>query len=339
MHQPGRPRAASARPPTAAAHAQRATRDGAPPDVLVVGEALVDIVHRHHGGVDEAPGGSPANVALTLGRLGRRPRLLTSLGADARGDAVRKWLQGSGVRVRDTPADRTSTATAHLDADGSATYELAIRWDVDASTEPDADALHVGSIAALAGPGAVAVSALVDRHRGRALVTYDPNIRPALLPDADDARRRVLRLIGRSDVVKASDEDAAWLHPGEALADVARRWRAAGPALVVITRGPDGALAVTDDLEVAVPGVRTAVVDTVGAGDTFMGALVDGLLAEHVAGVHARARLRALPRERLTAILRRAAAAAAVTVSRPGADPPTRAELDVARVGGGLSPG
>lgn len=99
--------------------------------VLVVGEALVDIVHRADGSVSETPGGSPANVALTLGRLGRRPRLLTSLGDDARGTAVSTWLEASGVDVRATRSARTSTATAHLDRDGAVTYDLAIDWCLD----------------------------------------------------------------------------------------------------------------------------------------------------------------------------------------------------------------
>ncbi|SEB92781.1 fructokinase [Paramicrobacterium humi] len=298
------------------------------PDVLIVGEALVDIVHRADGSVDEKPGGSPANVALTLGRLERHPRLLTSFGRDAPGNALRAWLDTSRVRVHGAPSEFTSTAVAHVGADGSATYSFSIAWDVDADSESDADVLHVGSIAAVLEPGASAVSDFVDRHRGRGLVSYDPNVRPRLMKNEGDVRARMLGLIERADVVKASDEDLEWLHPGEPIADVARQWVRSGPLLVVVTRGGRGALAVTNELEIDVPGVPVEVVDTVGAGDTFMGALIDGLLTEGVFGSNARSALQTLEKRRLSTLLSRAAKAAAVTVSRPGADPPTLAELD-----------
>lgn len=294
---------------------------------LVVGEALVDIVHRADGSVDEKPGGSPANVALALGRLGRSPRLITHLGADERGRLVRGWLEASGVSVGGAVAARTSTAAAVLDASGAARYDFAIDWDVEIAGDVDADTLHVGSIATVLAPGADIVADLVDRLSGRALVTFDPNIRPSLIDEPGDVRSRVASLIGRADVVKASDEDLAWLHPDEELEAVARRWAAEGPALVVVTAGAEGAFAVAGERLVRVEAGPVQVVDTVGAGDTFMGALIDGLLEEGAYGPGAREVLRALDDTRLTAVLRRSADAAAITVSRPGADPPTRAEL------------
>jgi fructokinase len=298
--------------------------------VLVVGEALVDIVHRADGSIDESPGGSPANVALALGRLARRPRLLTSLGDDAHGRTVRAWLEASDVVLEGTPAARTSTAIARLDALGAASYAFAIDWRLEGSGVDVADALHVGSIAATLDPGAAAVAELVDRHRGRALLTYDPNIRPSLVDDPESVRRRVRSLIERADVVKASDEDVAWLHPGASIAEVARLWCRSGPSLVVVTLGSDGCLAIAPGFGVRVPGVPVDVVDTVGAGDTFMAALIDGLLGEGAFGVRARNVLDSLGEERLSSLLERSALAASVTVSRPGADPPTRAELEVA---------
>lgn len=297
------------------------------PDVLVVGEALVDIVHRADGSIDESPGGSPANVALALGRLGRSPRLLTSIGDDAHGQVVREWLQGSDVSVQGLPAARTSTALARLDADGAATYEFDLDWLVEASGVTTADALHIGSIAATLEPGASAVAGLLEGHRGRALISYDPNIRPSLIDDREATRRRVRSLIARADVVKASDEDIAWLHPGEDIADIARSWLRSGPALVVVTTGSSGCLVVTPGFEFRVPAVKVDVVDTVGAGDTFMAGLIDGLLSEGAFGAAARAVLESLGEAQLTSLLARSAVAAAVTVSRPGADPPTRDEL------------
>ena len=300
------------------------------PDVLVVGEALVDIVHRADGSIDESPGGSPANVALALGRLGRRPRLLTSIGDDPHGRAVRDWLAASDVSVQGRTAARTSTALARLDAQGAATYEFDLDWQVEAASIDIADALHVGSIAATLQPGATAVAELLDRHRGRALVSYDPNIRPSLIDDRDSVRRQALSLIVRADVIKASDEDVAWLHPGEDVTDVARRWSRSGAALVVVTTGADGCLAVGPSFELRVPAVEVDVVDTVGAGDTFMAGLIDGLLSETAFGSDARRVLESLGEEQLSALLHRSARAAAVTVSRPGADPPTRSELQPA---------
>jgi fructokinase len=305
----------------------------AAPRVVVVGESLVDIVHRAGGAVDEAPGGSPANVALTLGRLGRAPILVTRLADDDRGRRVRRWLEQSGVAVDTVAALRTSTATAVLDASGAATYTFDLEWDLGGEVARlaedvfgSADLVHVGSVGAVLEPGAGQVAALVRAVHGRAIITYDPNIRPSLVRDPQAVRTRVDELIGIADVVKTSDEDVQWLHPGRDAIAVAREWVIGGPALVVVTRGAEGAIAVTADAEVVVPAVTTDVVDTVGAGDTFMGALIDGLLAREV-GPGLRTPGGGIRPDELEALLRRSAEAAAITVSRPGADPPRREEL------------
>jgi len=300
--------------------------------VLVVGETLVDLVHRADGSRDEAPGGSPANVALTLGRLGRHPQLLTSLGDDDRGRAVRGWLEGSGVRVSAGSATgaHTSTATALLDASGAATYEFDLAWSVDTQLAGPADVLHVGSIATVIEPGASAVLRLVEERRDNATITFDPNIRPALIDDAGAARARVEQLVRLADVVKVSDEDLRWVRPDQSLSEAAADWLALGPAAVVVTLGGEGAFALTAAGRVSILAPLVTVVDTVGAGDTFMGALIDGLVEADVAGADRRAALRELPLGALERIMRRSADAAAITVSRPGADPPTREELPAA---------
>ena len=302
----------------------------AAPRVVVVGEALVDIVHRASGAVDEAPGGSPANVALTLGRLGRAPTLVNRLADDDRGRRVRRWLGESHVSVVAVEAARTSTATAHLDDAGAARYEFDLRWDLgglDRGVTEAVELLHVGSVAAVLEPGAGQVRALVETVRPRATITYDPNIRPALIDDAAAVRERVAVLVGLSDIVKASDEDLRWLHPGRDLIEVAREWQSRGPSLVVVTLGSGGALAVTSDGILRVPAVIAAVVDTVGAGDTFMGTLIDGVIAHGAAGAALRGQSSGIPLDALERVLHRCAEAAAITVSRPGADPPRRAEL------------
>ncbi|MGZ4625523.1 MAG: carbohydrate kinase family protein [Kineosporiaceae bacterium] len=299
-------------------------------DVLVVGEALVDIFPRPDGGTAEHPGGSPANVALGLGRLGRRVSLLSRVGDDARGERVRAHLAASGVSLVPgtiTPGP-TSTATAVLDARGVASYEFVLDWRLPATADvPDAKALHTGSIAAFLPPGGGAVLDLVRRAAGRLTVSFDPNARPALMGDAPAARRRVEAFVAAADVVKVSDEDLTWLAPGVGPLDVARAWLALGPAIVVVTRGPDGALGVCADGAVDVPAPAVVVVDTVGAGDAFTTGLLDALAAADLLGPDRAGALRAISRDALAAAARHATRVAAITCSRPGADPPTRAEL------------
>lgn len=300
--------------------------------VLVIGEALVDIVHRAGGRIEETPGGSPANVAIALARLGDDPLLVTQLGGDARGRRVSSWLETSQVEVLTVAAEGTSTATAHLGEDGSARYEFDLSWtldgvDLEAVEAEHAGIVHTGSIAALLRPGAEVVRALLARVRETALVTYDPNIRPALIGDRAATMRDVESLAGMADLVKASDEDLAWLYPGVEPLEAARRLRACGPGVVVVTLGGDGAFAVTATEVVAVDGRRVEVVDTVGAGDTFMGALIHTLLRHGLVGAASRDELASLGSELLHEMLAFGAASAAVTVSRPGADPPRLDEV------------
>ncbi|GAB4084059.1 carbohydrate kinase [Myceligenerans cantabricum] len=306
--------------------------------VLAVGEALVDEVHRPDGSTAEHPGGSIANVALTLGRLGRDVRLATWLGRDERGDSVRAWLGESDVATAagSDGADRTSVAVATLDDGGSATYEFDLTWRVpeQAAAGPETLAVHTGSIAAVLEPGGSQVRALVEAARATSTITYDPNARPVIMGPADEARERIEALVALSDVVKVSDEDLGWLYPGQEPTAAARAWLSggsgggAGPSLVVVTKGGAGAVALTagDDVEVKAPVAR--VVDTVGAGDSFMGALIDGLWSQDLLGAGRRDALRAIGPETLGGLLERCVAVAAITVSRAGANPPRREELD-----------
>ncbi|MCL1870250.1 MAG: carbohydrate kinase [Promicromonosporaceae bacterium] len=300
---------------------------------VVIGEALVDVMPGLDGPRD-LPGGSPANVAVTLGRLGHRPTLVTSLASDARGKAVRGWLESSGVDVvaSEPSTGRTSTAAVVLAPDGGATYEFDLAWDLPGelagTAVRDADVVHAGSIATVLEPGARAVEAAMRVAGGRALVSFDPNARPAITPDVAAVLPRVERLVALSDVVKVSAEDLEWYHPGVDPLSVARHWAGRGPVVVVVTLGGDGAVVVRDGDTVRVPGVRVTVADTIGAGDTFTGALLDALAGLGARGPRARKVLEGLTPEQLAEAARWAASAAAVTVSRPGADPPTRAELE-----------
>lgn len=308
------------------------------PRVLVVGEALVDVVPDRNGHPQDLPGGSPANVAITLGRLGRDVRLVTVLGDDDRGRLVRSWLEASRVTVlaQQPGSGRTSSAAVTLDASGAATYDFDLAWDLGEVPHEECDVFHVGSIATVLAPGADVVLEAVRRHHGRALVSLDPNARPVLTPDHAAAVARVEELVALSGVVKVSDEDLEWLFPDAHPVATATRWATAGPGLVVVTRGGEGAVAVRPDGTVLeVPGVPVVVADTVGAGDTFSGVLIDTLLALGVSGAGGADALRALTDRDVLDVVTTAAIGAAVTVSRPGADPPDRAELTAALGGAG----
>ena len=298
--------------------------------ILIAGEALTDIVVDADGARREHPGGSPLNVAVALARLGHDAHLLTAIGDDARGDAIRAHLDESGVQL--TPASvrpgRTSTAEAVLDAHGAATYTFDLTWDPDTAELPETpDAVHTSSIAAVLEPGATTLSALLRSARGSSTISYDPNARPTLMGAPEDVRARTEENIALSDVVKASDEDVAWLYGTEDVEDVAASWRDLGPSLTVLTRGGDGAVAFSASGRVQVAPVQVEVVDTVGAGDTFSAGILDALAAKGLLGADRREMLAAIPSDDLATVLRRAAALSAITVSRAGANPPWSHEL------------
>jgi fructokinase len=299
-------------------------------DVLVVGEALVDIVQRADGLMAEHPGGSPANVALGLARLGRSARLLTRIGSDRRGLTIRDHLESSGVTLLPGSITDavTSTATALIDEQGVASYVFDLDWDLPVDVEPGAyRALHTGSIAAFLPPGGDAVVRLVEQAIGRVTVSYDPNARPRLMGAAEAARARVERIVSLSDVVKVSDEDLAWLAPGEDVVKVAEQWLSTGPAVVVVTLGGAGSIGLIAAGRVDVTAPSITVVDTVGAGDSFMSGLLDHLAGADLLGADRRQALRDLSTRDAEAMLQHAARIAAITCSRAGANPPTRSEL------------
>ncbi|WP_270242001.1 carbohydrate kinase family protein [Kocuria marina] len=305
--------------------------------LTVIGEALVDVVSREGEEPRAHVGGSPMNVAVGLARLGHDVQFLGRYGRDEYGRQVADHLTGNGVRLPfDADALPTSVAQATLDETGAASYDFQLDWSLDVSPERidellrDTDALHAGSIGAMLEPGATVVGQALERARGHALISYDPNCRPSIIPDSSDARARAEKIVALSHVIKASDEDLLWLYPHRSIEDSARAWLEAGARLVVVTRGVMGPWAVsrgTGRDGVEVPAARVTVADTVGAGDSFMAALLSGLADRNILGPTAASALDELDSAQLTELLRHAAAAAGVTVSRSGADLPTRADL------------
>jgi fructokinase len=292
---------------------------------LVVGESLVDIVHRADGSSVEYAGGSAANVAVALARLGRPVELATAFADDERGAALARHLNQSAVGLAGDPhtLERTSTALATLGADGSASYTFDIEWRLPDVGEPNPRVVHTSSLGAVLEPGAEQVLALLERLRGGATVTYDLNARPAVTGTGPELVAAVERVVALADLVRASDEDLEVLYPGQPVEAVVGHLLECGPAAVIVTWGGTGTAWFAGDLRVVEASVAVEVSDTIGAGDTFGAAVIDGLWERDALG----GRLPALERSDIGSILRHAARAAAVTVSRPGADPPYRHEL------------
>ena len=296
---------------------------------LVVGESLIDLIHRPGQHVVARVGGSPLNVAVGLSRLDMPSALWTRFGSDEHGAMIAEHLDANGVAVVPgsvTPLP-TSTAAAHIQEDGSARYEFDLAWELEPGVGLAPVLVHTGSIAAVLEPGAEAVRDAVRRLRDRATVSYDPNVRPQLMGERESAAARIESFVALTDVVKASTEDLEWLYPEQDPRDVALRWLRLGPAVVVVTRGEGGAFAVTSDAAASVPARAVEVVDTIGAGDAFMAGLLAALDDLGLLGRENEAALRAIAAAGLELILTFASRCAAITVSRSGADPPLRASL------------
>jgi fructokinase len=332
--------------PTPAASASGAPARGI---VAAAGEALVDLVPAPVGGYFEiAPGGSPANVALGLARLGVPARLLARIADDLLGRRIREHLTHNGVQLDHavTAKEQTSLAMVSLDADGSPAYDFRITgtadWQWTASEVADAlepgpagpvVALHSGSLSLTTAPGDAVLRDLMVRASSTATISYDPNCRPLLMGDPAVVLTGVHEMLGVADVVKVSSEDLHWLLPGMAPEQVVDDWLSRGPALVAVTLGADGVVAGTAaGLRGRRPGVAVKVIDTVGAGDTFSAALLAGLYDRGLLGAEARPRLQAVDTATLDELLRDAVLAAAIACSRRGADPPTRGDLRLARI-------
>lgn len=321
-----------------------------PSVLLVCGEALVDLVAAaptRAGGAGPAgrapvvltarPGGSPANTAVGLGRLGTGCALLSRLADDPFGRLLREHLLASKVDLTLAVAatEPTTLAIATLDDEGRAEYRFYVDGCADggwsAAELPDplpvgCDALHVSGALATAVPSmGDALEHLLRREHGRRTISFDPNPRPGLA-DRAAARTRIERWLVLSTLVKVSADDLGWLYPNEAVAAVARRWATAGPALIVVTHGGDGVAGWLPyaGTPIRLPALPASLVDTVGAGDALASGLLDWLSRNQ------RLRLReigGLTLAETTAALTFAQRVAAACCGRRGADPPWRREL------------
>jgi fructokinase len=301
-----------------------------PVRVLVVGESLVDLVSTAGTLIPHA-GGSPLNVAFGLGRLGVPTALLTEFGNDAYGTLLADHLATAGVRViRDVGAVRaTSSATAEIGTDGAARYTFDLDWSLGSLEQvPQASLIHTGSIAAVVQPGADTVLALFRSAPPDTVLSFDPNVRPEIMGDEAAVRTRIDEVARLAHVVKLSDEDAAWLYPGLDTVEICDRVLSLGAELVALTLGADGCVLATATARVHRPAPPVAVADTIGAGDSFMAALLFGLSRNPHATPDSIGRLETVE---LTELADVALASAAITVSRAGAFPPTLEELGDSR--------
>jgi fructokinase len=323
--------------------------------VLVVGELLADVVtdgvlgktgtgasDGAQMGLSARPGGSPANVAVGLARLGVTTEFAGRLSAQGIGPWLREHLVANGVGTRwCVPARELPTlAFVGLDPAGVPAYGFygpgTADWQWTVDELPDlvgsgVTAVHTGSLACALPPGAAGIAAWLQQIRagGDVLVSYDPNVRPTLIEDLVEFRAEVEGWVARSHLVKVSEEDLAVLFPGRAPLEVGAAWPHRGPELVVVTHGPRGASALrAGGLLLARPGRVVEVVDTVGAGDSFTAGLLAWL--EDAGALHPGGPA-GLSEAELAFALDRAIAASAVTCTRAGADPPTAAELGLAR--------
>jgi fructokinase len=296
--------------------------------IVVVGESLIDLGPGEHA--VESVGGSPLNVAVALGRLEVPTLLITELGTDERAARIIAHLHDSQVEViaSPTPGGRTPTATVRVD-DGDPVYDLDLSWHLPHQELPNCDALHIGSLGTVLEPGRDSVLDLVEQAWARdVFVSYDPNVRAGHVTDHDhdQAWGDIGSLADRAELVKLSEQDIEFLHPGADPDQIARSLLTGDRTeLVILTRGERGATAFAEDVQISVPGTAVEVVDAVGAGDAFMAAVLAVLLESDSFGHFGPG----VPKDvgRLEQLLRAGVEAAGISCARPGAAAPLRSDL------------
>jgi fructokinase len=306
--------------------------------ILISGEALIDLIPdpEKAAAYDAVRGGSPYNVAIGLSRLGSRTAFVSRISKDGNGDALASGLAENGVDLAFVLRDERPTTLAFVmrgTAKTGSRYSFYLDatsfdgpWPFPAKWPGIASHLHVGSISAVDPRHGDRVVGALEAARPYATISYDPNIRPLVTPNRDAVAALVERQASLAHVVKASEEDLQWLYPGRSVEESLAALAATGPRFCVATLGERGALAMLGPERIAVPAPRVDVVDTVGAGDSFMSALLSAMDRDSALG-----RASAAPdRASLERWLGFAACASAITCTRKGSNPPTRAEVEAA---------
>ena len=297
--------------------------------VWVAGEILIDLIPAD---LDRKPivGGGPANTAKALSKIGIVTQFIDGISTDEYGQMAKNDLVNAGVKLdyvmySDKP---TCLAIVSLSDSGSATYEFVIEntatFDFTSTWLPNPQSerpslLHIGTLATAIEPGASVLFEWAQSVAKVAPIVFDPNIRPAVMSDRKQYVKQVERWVAISLAVKVSDEDLKWLYPTLEIDQVVNNWLAKGPSLILVTHGDKGLVGYQQGEKVSVDAVKVKVADTVGAGDTVGAILVEAIVKDG---------LNTLSGVRLETMLKRAAKAAAITVSRSGANPPTFKEID-----------
>lgn len=308
--------------------------------IAVCGEALIDFTPRQLDGelaYKPLPGGSPCNVAVGLARLGKRTAFIGKVSNDRFGDILHAHLTRNAVDLRWLTRGDEPTALAFVipgpDREGGHDFafygndtaeQSLTEADIPAGLPDDVTTLHFGSYSLMLGESARAYETLMRRESQNRAISLDPNVRPALFPHRTAYRQRIETLLQHTTLVKASAEDLAWLYPTENHTDIAARWLNLGPSLVVVTLGENGATALSHNAAITIPALPIDLADAVGAGDAFTSALLTHLDNQDLLNPAA---LTTLTADALSHALAYANHAAALTCTRPGANPPTSTEL------------
>ncbi len=297
--------------------------------VWVTGEVLIDLIPE---GADRKPivGGGPANAARALARLGIDTQFIDGISSDQYGQIAKDELVSAGVKLdyvkySDKP---TCLAIVSLSESGSATYEFVIENTATFDFSPEwlpnphtgrPSLLHIGTLATVIEPGASVLFKWAQSVAKFAPIVFDPNIRPAVMSDRKQYVAQIERWVAISSAVKVSDDDFKWLYPSLDVEQVVNNWLTKGPLLIVVTYGDKGLTGYQKNEKVSVEALKVKLADTVGAGDTVGAILVEAIVKDG---------LDSLTGISLETMLKRAAKAAAITVSRVGANPPTSQELE-----------
>ncbi|GCE31416.1 carbohydrate kinase [Dictyobacter alpinus] len=309
--------------------------------ITCMGECLIDFLPSKKAGQSNEfrmyPAGSILNVAVGVSRLGQPTAFACKLARDYFGRTLHNYIEQNGIDTRylSTTEGHSTLAFVAME-NGQASFDfygdgtadtLMTMEDVPANLFNETKMLHIGSISLLRGTTPETIKKTFQRLRGHALLSLDPNLRPHLVKDEAKYRALLQELVSQTDLLKLSDADLDWLHPGESITDALRQLAQQGPALVVITRGDKGAIALRKGGErpVHIPGFSVDIVDTIGAGDTFCAGLLTYLADQQIL---THADLAAISDDKVTAMLRFAAASAALNCQREGADPPKRSEVE-----------